>query len=168
MRIIAFILALAVWSSLHPENSIAQQQKIDPSPQAMTVAQAVAIGTALRQLGDYQEGGKTIAVPFRFNGNVLMAMASNIALSDQVRKNYQEAYNGLIRQISGGKDRVPEEKMGEFNAQIEKAAGAPSSVRFERIKESDLCLASPPKPPCQVTNAIPPAILAAILPIVDR
>lgn len=135
----------------------------------LTVLEALTVGQALRQLGDHPDiAGKKVAVPFRFGGPTLMTMALNIAASEQIQKNYQTTYNALVRQFADGGDSVPPERMKEFTAESEKAMNAPSGYTFGRIKEADLCLEVKPQTACTMANPIPPALLSALIPIIDR
>lgn len=134
-----------------------------------TVLEALNIGASLRQLGDHSDGkGQKVIVPFKFNGGVLMSMALNIAAAENIQKQYQQTYNSLVRQFADGGSKVPDEKIAEFNQESEKALNAPSGLKMHRIRASDLCMEAKPVAPCTVTNNIPPALLAAILPIIDQ
>lgn len=139
-----------------------------------SVLEALNIGAALRQLGDYPEigpngqpTGRKVSVPFRFNGGVLMTMAMNISAADTVQKNFQTTYQTLFKQFAEGAEQMPADKVKDFNAEVEKAMAAPSGFTLGRVKEADLCLEVKPTA-CPVANSIPPALLAALIPIIDR
>lgn len=182
--LIAFALAWSfVGTALADTKPLSEAAPVPPAaalnirPSAanqMTVLEVINIGAALRQLGDHPEmgpgnvpTGRTIPVPFRFDGATLFALAQNIKIADDVQRAYQATYNAIIRQITGGKDQVPTEKMGELNKEAERALGAPANVALVRIRREGLCLDAPPKPPCSQTNNVAPALLAQILSIVD-
>lgn len=173
--ILAFALSATLAGAAAAQSAIPGQE-VDLKRPPLSVLEVLNVGMALRQLGDYPEinpqsgqpTGKNVAVPYRFDGGTLMTMAFNISAAETVQKNYQTTYNKLQKQFAEGAPRVPPEKMPEFTAETEKAMAAYAGVQLGRIKESALCMASKPVPPCTTTNAIPPALLSAIILIVDR
>ena len=145
----------------------------------LTVLQAVAVGNALRELGDHPgPDGKTVSVPFRFEGQVVMNMATDIAAADTVQRNYQRAFgekaNKMGLNVPLKKDATDEEtaarirSKAEFDDQTDKMLNAPSGQLWVRIKQADLCIDSKPVAPCTTTNAIPPNVMAALLPIIEK
>ena len=176
--------ALAIVAALPPMFAFAQDHKGPPPPkhEEISVIEAIAIGNALRSLGDHPETvqgpngpiatGKTVTVPYKFDGGVLMTMAIDIAAADQALKNYQAVAKTVFDRYAvkgkDGKAAVPPDKLADEQAELDKAAAAPSGQLFAKIKAADLCMEMKPKPPCSVTNSIPPAALSALLPIIER
>jgi len=104
---------------------------------------------------------------FKFSGAVRMALARNIEVASTVQKNFSDRIiENRINLAGPGKD-VPQDKLDAFNAENQKMLEAPASVGLARVKLADLCLDAAP-PSCLSKNDIPPAMLAALLPIIDQ
>ena len=152
----------------------AQEVATPPAPKkaTITVLQALNISSALRQLGTYQDGsGKRVEVPFKFSGSMLMAMALNIDAGDQVQKAYTSAYSKYQDQeLKGVKPEDMDKKRVELanSDAAKKMLDQPASVSFVEMDPKGLCMEEPPVEPCRVTNAIPPTLLAALVPILKK
>lgn len=140
----------------------------------LTILEVINIGQALQQLGSYFDGRQKVDVPFKFDGATLMTFAVNIRASDDAKKAYQEGYAKFeAQEIGDVKDMKPEDVQQKKQAIAASDAAArmmsrPAGALLARIKESELCMKSPPVAPCTVKNDIPPALVAVLLPIVDR
>lgn len=106
-----------------------------------------------------KDGGeeKIVFEPYTFTGATRMAIARNIASLQAEQKSYEEARNGLIKQMSGGGDTVPSDKVTEFTQEVEKLLYS-DSISLKSISESDLNL---------TVNPIPSSVIAALLPIIE-
>lgn len=150
--------------------------KNDPNDTGkLTFLEVLNIGQALQQMGTHYDGrGQQVVVPFRFDGTTLMTFAVNIKAVEDARKTYQDAYAKFEAQELGDvKDKTPEEiqqkKAAIANSPAAtRMANKPAGILLARIKAAELCMSQPPAPPCTVKNDMPPAMLATILPIVDR
>jgi hypothetical protein len=162
----------------------------DPTSTAkLTVQQVINIADALRQLGDYRDkDNKTVKVPFEFDGGTRMTFAIDINHADAAQQVYTLTRTDLINKMVGDRlqrlaklqadpkkkaeaDALQAELNGiqqDFNQQDVRMLTTPAGALLSRIKESELCMAAPPVKPCRVTNAIPPSLLAALVPIIDR
>ena len=174
----AFLIQAALSAASAQENPANVANKM----LGLTVLEAINVGNSLRMMGDHPEvidgrqTGKTVQPGFKFDGAVLMAMAIDIAEADKVQKAAEQTGKILFNRFAvdqKGKDgaserRVPQDKLEEYQAEVDKAFSAPANVNMVRIKEADLCLAQKPVPPCTVTNVVPPAYLAALIKIIDR
>jgi len=142
--------------------------------------------------------GKAVKVPFEFDGGTRMTFAIDISHADDAVTIYQKQHSELLQKLLGDrlerlaaldqaataetdaavkKQKVAAaealraettplvQKLNEQNAHM---LAAPGGALLSRIKESDLCMAAKPVAPCTVTNAIPPSLLAALVPIIDR
>lgn len=147
----------------------------DPADTAkLSILEVLNVGAALRQFGTYYElSGERVAVPFKFDGVTLLAFAVNIRAAEEVQKAYKDAYAKLEAQQIGDDSKLSPIELQRKKAEIASSDAAkrmiaqPAGALLSRIKESSLCLKSPPVAPCQGTNNIPPALLAAVLPIVE-
>jgi len=162
----------------------------DPTSTAkLTVQQLINIADALRQLGDYRDkDNKVVTVPYGFDAGTRMTFAIDINHADAAQQIYTLARTELLRKMVG--DRLqrlaklqadPKEKaqadalqaelngiQQDFNQQDVRMLTTPAGALLSRIKESELCMAAKPVAPCTTTNAIPPSLLAALVPIIDR
>src|SRR3990167_2765617 len=173
MKKFLLIAALAAISS----GATAQNKPSnDPNDTAkLTYVEVFNIGQALRQMGNYHDNRQMLVqVPFKFDGMTLISFAVNIRAADDAQKVYQEAYAKFeAHELGDVKELKPEEvrqkKMtiatsDAAKRMLEKPAGA----LMVRIKESDLCMKSPPVDPCTQANNISPTLLATILPLIER
>jgi hypothetical protein len=133
-----------------------------PAPQSLTMGELINASQAIKQLNTYtvmSKAGDPIQLTYRFDATVLLAMIDITRDGDVALEKYQKTYNALVHSMSGGKDQVPKENFAEFNAQVSKLMQAPSGVIITKIKESALKFD---------VNPIPPAILSALLPIIEK
>ncbi len=133
-------------------------------PKFLSVDQIIRVTNGLSQLDKYdgicKDGAieKTCPRFYNFGMGVRLAIARNIDKGSQVGKIYTAQRQSLIARLSGGGTKVPDDKMGEFLAEDQKAMDAASGVVMEHIKRSDLKLDE---------NPVPATILYMIIPIMD-
>jgi hypothetical protein len=157
----------------------------------LTFEQVIGIADALRQLGNYRDNrtGQTVTVPFKFDGSTLLTLAVDIDAGDKATKTYQDAYFkfeaqelGDPKKLNHDLSKLPDETADAYEARLvakrkteiansdaaKRMPGHPAGALLARLKEGELCLKYPPVAPCTVKNDIPPALLATILPIIER
>jgi len=141
----------------------------------LSTLEVLGVGQALRQFGDYRTPqGEAVKVPFKFDGTTLMTFAINIRAADDAERAYREAYTKFEAQELGDVSALKPEEVAQKKQAVATSEAAirminrPAGALLARVKESELCTKLPPVAPCTVKNDIPPSLLAAILPIVDR
>ena len=156
----------------------AQDKPAAPAPTdtgKLSILEVINIGQALQQMGDFHNGrGDLVKVDFKFDGTTLLSFAINIRAANDAQKSYGEGYAKFETQELGSsaKDMKPDE-LAKRKTEIANSDSAkrmmerPAGALLARIKESELCMKDPPVAPCKATNNIPPALLSAILPIID-
>lgn len=130
----------------------------------LKIRTAIEIANALRALDGTKkivtEGGaeKAVTVPFTFGGNTLFAMAKNLRALSTIEDNFTTARNALVKQLSDGKSQVPAEKVPEFQASLNELMEGEEEVELGMLTQGDLKLD---------TNPIAPAVIAALMPIIE-
>ena len=172
MMIAAALIALAV-PAVGAENKPAAPSAVT-SGANHSILEVINIGQALQQMGDFHNGrGDLVKVDFKFDGTTILSFAADIRAANDAQRAYGEGYSKFEAQELGVvKDMKPDE-LARRKSEIANSDAAkrmldkPAGALLARIKESELCMKDPPVAPCKVTNNIPPALLSAILPIVD-
>lgn len=132
----------------------------------MKLNEALNCLAALNALDGHQkivkDGGveKPVFVAYKFSVNVRMTIARNMAKLNAEQKAYQEARNGFIRELSGGGEKVPEDKLPEFrkyDAAI--LEGECEDLKLTKLTMEDLNLGT--------NEELPNSVVAALLPLLD-
>lgn len=133
----------------------------------MKLREALNCLAGFSSLDGYQkivkDGGveKPVFVAFKFSVNTRMAIARNMAKLAVEQKAYQEARNGFIRELSGGGEQVPPEKIAEFlKYDAALLDGECESLTLTKLTMDDLNLA--------VNEDLPNSVVSALIPILEE
>lgn len=99
------------------------------------------------------------AKPYRLAGSARMTMAFDISELSRVQAASQKAQGEFDKTL----DQKEPDRQKQLDANWQSILAAPCNVVPGRVKESDLHLGDGPN-----DNAIPPSVLAVIVPIIDR
>jgi hypothetical protein len=170
-------LPIALLIFAMPSMAFAEEPKKENiKSKELTVSQVIGIGSALRALAHpyltQDKSGNQISLTYKFSGDALMTMASDLQVSDSVSNNFQKSYRQLVNQTFGAIDPktidgMPmDSKKAKFLEDLEKMVNSNASVNLLHINKKDLCLDA--KNDCDSANPIPVDVLSLLEPIIDR
>jgi hypothetical protein len=139
-------------------------------PKKLTVGECVDIYIGLGNLDSYErvvkESGaeKVIRGQYRL-GDARMTVALNMGALKPVAEAANKTRQEILLEVGDGKAIAPDDQkaVAKATAMFEAALKEPCPVTPGRIKLSDLKIGDSPE-----QNQIPPSVLSAIMPIVDR
>lgn len=118
----------------------------------------------LRALDGYErvikdgERERVVQELYKLGGGLRFQIAKDIAKLTIVADALHKARNDLVRGLSGGKDRIPPEKAGEFYAEERAMLDAQQDIELSMIQVEELKLDQ---------NPIPGSILALLAPLLS-
>lgn len=128
----------------------------------LTIDQVRSVMTGLRNINRYEtvdKDGKATIGYYKYAGDVRILIALDLDIANRIDAVFISENNALIARLSGGGVKVPDDRMGEYNATARKMLDAPCRCALYKIKMGDLKLDE---------NAIPADALALLIPIIDR
>jgi len=116
-----------------------------------------------QQLADQRQVPPTDARPYKL-GATRLTLALDMAALRPIADATEKARQGLLNEIGSGKPIAPNsEESKRFFEKWQDTLNAPCPVTLGRIKAADLKIGDGPD-----DNPIPPAVLSALVPIIDQ
>lgn len=126
----------------------------------LTYKNVVILRHALQSLDGREKSveakGQTqvILKPFKFSGKARLKIARNLRAVETAFEEYDTARIGLVRELAGGEDKVPDAKLPEFNRCHEELLRETTDVSLTPLTDAELNLDD---------NDIPHGALAVLL-----
>ena len=159
---IAFLAAAGMLAA----TSIASAEE----PKRLTVEECVSIYIGLSALDSYQRvvkepsGEKIISSQYKL-GDARMTVALDMSALKPIAEAANKTRQAILAEVGEGEPVKPDDQKAIARAQamFEASMKEPCPITPGRIKLSDLKIGDGPD-----QNAIPPSVLSAIMPIVDK
>lgn len=115
---------------------------------------ALAALDGLDHAVDVRGQTQLIKKPFKFSGRARLKIARNLRAVAAAFEDYDAARVGLVREVAGGADQVPAEKVPEFTKRLQELLNDECEVALTPLTEPELNLDD---------NEIPHGALAVLL-----
>ncbi len=112
----------------------------------LTYKNAIVLRHALQALEGREKAVETkghtqvILTPFKFSGKTRLKIARALRALEMAFEEYDAARIGLVRELAGGEDKVPEGKLPEFNHRHEELLRETTDVPLTPFTEAELNL----------------------------
>ncbi len=83
---------------------------------------------------------QVIVKPFKFSGKTRLKIARNLRACETAFADYDAARVGLVRELAGGGEKVPAEKLAIFNQRHEELLNEVAEVALTPLEEAELNL----------------------------
>lgn len=172
-----FAIAMFAAAAVIASPAAADEQK----PAGLTIEKCVTISLGLnslnwagQQLGQPGQTPPTDSKPYKFSGTTWLTIGQDIDALNQVVTEAQKAQQRFVGALAFIPPAPPADKADpdaaarasenkQVNDNWQKIIAQPCNVTPGHIKASDLKIGSDPD-----SNAIPPSVLGALWPIIDR